>query len=292
MRFPLTKWATVTLLVLVLIGLGSLGFILWQRSQIPVAVPLADNHTPIIKTIGRSVNNWPIDVYTFGTGSTTLLFVGGIHGGYEWNSVLLAYQFIDYLSATSTAWPANLTIEVIPSLNPDGLHKIIGKAGRFVATDIPAGTSTAPGRFNGNNIDLNRNFDCRWVATSTWQNKKVSAGTAPFSEPEALALKNYVTADKPTTVIFWHSMSGTVYASECGQGILPETLNLMNLYASAAGYKTSQTFDSYTVTGDAEGWLASIGIPAITVELKTHETVEWDQNLAGLKTLFGYYGAK
>ena len=39
------------------------------------------------------------------------------------------------------------------------------------------------------------------------------------------------------------------------------------------------------MTGDAEGWLASIGVPAITVELSTHETIEWQKNLAGLTAL-------
>jgi hypothetical protein len=63
----------------------------------------------------------------------------------------------------------------------------------------------------------------------------------------------------------------------------------MNAYAGATGYKAVDTFDAYEVTGDAEGWLASIGIPAITVELKTHEAVEWDRNLAGIKAMFAYY---
>ncbi|MDA1334643.1 MAG: hypothetical protein O2794_01340 [bacterium] len=48
-------------------------------------------------------------------------------------------------------------------------------------------------------------------------------------------------------------------------------------------------FDAYEITGDAEGWLASINIPAITVELKTHETIEWSQNKAGIEALFKYY---
>jgi hypothetical protein len=63
----------------------------------------------------------------------------------------------------------------------------------------------------------------------------------------------------------------------------------MNTYAKAAGYPAVDTFDSYEITGDAEGWLASINIPAITVELKTHESVEWEKNLAGIKALFKYY---
>ena len=32
-----------------------------------------------------------------------------------------------------------------------------------------------------------------------------------------------------------------------------------------------------------------IGIPAITVELKTHDDIEWTRNLAGIKALFDYF---
>ncbi|KKT32826.1 MAG: Permease, partial [Candidatus Moranbacteria bacterium GW2011_GWF2_44_10] len=74
-----------------------------------------------------------------------------------------------------------------------------------------------------------------------------------------------------------HSQANAVYASECKNGILPKTLDIMNIYAHAAGYPAVKSFDAYAITGDAEGWLASINIPAITVELKTHETIEWDK---------------
>ncbi|MFZ2832253.1 MAG: hypothetical protein WAZ40_03815, partial [Minisyncoccia bacterium] len=78
----------------------------------------------------------------------------------------------------------------------------------------------------------------------------------------------------------------------CEKGILPETLTLMDIYADASGYRPIKTFDAYAVTGAGEDWLASIRIPAITVELKTHETVEWDQNLAGINALLKYYESK
>lgn len=142
---------------------------------------------------------------------------------------------------------------------------------------------------NADSVDLNRNFDCHWAATSTWQNKPESAGTAAFSEPEARALRDFIAKDAPVAVAFWHSASGTVYASECGKGVLPGTLAVMNAYARAAGYKTSAVFDAYPITGDSEGWLASIGIPAVTVELTTHTGVEFDKNLAGMKAVFALY---
>jgi hypothetical protein len=72
-------------------------------------------------------------------------------------------------------------------------------------------------------------------------------------------------------------------------GVLPETLTLVDIYAKASGYSAIKSFDQYEVTGDAEGWLASLNIPAITVELKTHEALDWEQNMAGLQALFKHY---
>lgn len=241
------------------------------------------------KVIGSSVEGRAIRAYVYGDGGTNLLFVGGIHGGYEWNSVMLAYQFMDYLEANPDVVPENMTVTVIPSANPDGLFEIVGSGARFALSDVPADTAVKVGRFNANDVDLNRNFDCKWQPESTWRGNVVSAGTAAFSEPEAKAIRDLVLADNPVAVVFWHSQSNAVYASECENGILPGTLALMNTYASAAGYPAVDTFDAYSVTGDAEGWLASIGIPAITVELSTHEAIEWDKNIAGTKALLTYY---
>lgn len=242
------------------------------------------------KIIGKSVEGRNIDAYVYGNGATHLMFVGGIHGGYEWNSVLLAYKFIDYLKANPNIIPKNLTIAVIPSANPDGVYRVIKKEGRFIAEDVPNDQKLAEsGRFNAHDVDLNRNFDCKWKPKGTWKSRVVSAGTGAFSEPETMAIRNFVSDFSPDSAIFWHSKAGTVYASKCEQGILPRTLEMMNIYARAAGYMAVKSFDAYEVSGDAEAWLASINIPAITVELETHETVEWERNFAGIKAILNYY---
>lgn len=90
-------------------------------------------------------------------------------------------------------------------------------------------------------------------------------------------------------MVFWHSQANAVYASECEAGVLPQTRIVMETYARAAGYPAVLSFDAYPVTGDAEGWLASIGIPAITVELANHTSLEWEKNLAGTQALFELY---
>ncbi len=288
MLFLPKKWNIAVAIVLVVIVILAILSLISKPVEISQPKPLTQ--IAVVKTIGTSVQGRHIESYTYGHGSNTLAFVGGMHGGYEWNSVLLAYQFMDYLKANPEAVPSNLTITVIPSINPDGVFEVTGKEGKFTVADVSTSTKIlATGRFNADNVDLNRNFDCKWQPKATWQSKTTSAGTSAFSEPESQAIKNFVVENKPAAVVFWHSQSNAVYASECKNGILPNTLGIMNAYAKAAGYPAVKAFDAYPVTGDAEGWLASINIPAITVELKTHDTIEWDKNLSGIKALFQYY---
>jgi hypothetical protein len=196
---------------------------------------------------------------------------------------------MDYLEAHPDVVPTDISVTVIPSANPDGVFKVIGKEGRFTNSDVPVGISTVPGRFNANNVDLNRNFDCKWQPKSTWQNKTVSAGSAAFSEPEALAIKNLMLEQRPVVAVFWHSQSGAVYASQCEDGILAGTLDSMNVYAHGSGYPAVKTFTAYETTGGADDWVASIGIPAFSVELTTHESIELEKNIAGVRALLDHY---
>lgn len=281
----------VAVLVVAIFSTGLLLFLIFKKksfSKIP-ATEKIENVGSVRTLVGKSVQGRNIEAYSYGNGEINILFVGGTHGGYEWNSVVLAYKLMDYLDLNPKIVPENLTVTIIPSLNPDGVFKIVGKEGRFLETDIPIGKPIAPGRFNANEVDLNRNFDCKWQPKSTWQQKEVSAGFKPFSEPETLAIKKFIEEKKPQAVVFWHSQGNAVYASECEKGIIPETLKIMNVYAKASGYPADPTYDAYETTGDADAWLAKIGIPAITVELKTHESIDWEQNLAGVRAILEHY---
>lgn len=289
------KRGLFALLGVALVALGLVWFLISRGGSAlaPVSVePTVTSSLPRHEVVGTTVEGRRIESYTYGQGETRLLFVGGIHGGYEWNSVVLAYDFMDYLDAApSGTIPANLAVTVIPSANPDGVFKVTGKEGRFAAEDVSKSqTVLESGRLNADKVDLNRNFDCKWQTKGTWKSRPVSGGAKAFSEPEASALRDYILASRPAAVLFWHSQANAVYASQCKGGILPETSAIMKAYSRAAGYPAVATFDAYAVTGAAEDWLASINIPAITVELKTHESVEWTKNLAGIKALFEYYG--
>ncbi len=240
--------------------------------------------------IGSSVEERDIVAYHYGTGEKEILFVGGIHGGYEWNTVLVAYELMNYLDKNPTAIPEGVKVTVIPVLNPDGLNKVVGTTGVFTKADVPTvSADTIPGRFNANNVDLNRNFDCDWQATGKWQNTNVSGGSKAFSEPESQAMKTYVEENEPTAVVVWYSAAGGVYASNCHNEVLPETKALTSLYAKASGYPAYESFDFYAITGDMVNWLAKNDVPAISVLLTTHDDVEWSKNKAGVDALLKYY---
>jgi len=241
-------------------------------------------------TIGTSADGRDITAYRFGTGEIELLFVGGIHGGYSWNTALVAYELVDYLEENPKVVPENVRVTVVPVLNPDGLEAVVGTDGRFAVTDVPSTRAeTVPGRFNANTVDLNRNFDCDWQESGMWQNTTVDGGSAAFSEPESQAIRDYVGETDPDAVVVWYSAAGGVFASSCHNDVLPETLALTNLYAEASGYPAYESFDFYAITGDMVNWLAREQIPAISVLLTTHSDTEWEKNRAGIDALLERY---
>ncbi len=240
--------------------------------------------------IGTSVEERPITAYHYGTGETELLFVGGIHGGYSWNTALVAYELMEYLEENPEVIPEEVSVTVIPVLNPDGLAKVVGTADVFEKSDVSTSQDViVSGRFNAHNVDLNRNFDCDWRSSGTWQNKTVSGGSKAFSEPESQAFEEYINSRRPDAVVVWYSASGGVFASNCHDEILEETTAITNVYSKASGYKAYENFDFYTITGDMVNWLAKSDIPAISVLLTTHTDMEWNKNRAGIEALFKHY---
>lgn len=276
------KKAAVAILALVVIALAAL-LVFGSRKtvEVPAPAPIIAA-TPVRKVIGKSVEGRQIESFTYGTGAKKIVFVGGIHGGYEWNSVALAREFMNYLTSHTSAIPANETVIIIPDLNPDAVYKVTGKTGNFDAADVSSDAKLlTSARFNANGVDLNRNFDCNWQPKSTWQSKTVSAGTSAFSEPEAVAFRDFVESENPDAVVFWHSQANAIYGSSCGEPVSSGTHALMSAYKKASGYEAHDAFGAYQTTGAAEDWLAKIGIPAITVELSSHASLDWDKNLAG-----------
>ena len=236
--------------------------------------------------LGLSTQGRPIEAYQIGNGEIRIAFIGGIHGGYEWNTILLAYRAIDYFAAHPDEVVDGISLIIVPAANPDGQHAVVGHDGRFSPDEVAA--DSLPGRFNGNGVDLNRNWACDWAPTAFLGEQEISAGLRPFSEVETRILRFFLTNPNMDAVIFWHSAKPGVFAGACGEP-LPDAEALAAIYAQAADYPLFDGFDDYPVTGDASDWLSGIGIPAITVELSSHTGTDWPQNLAAIRAVLGLF---
>lgn len=215
-----------------------------------------------------------IRVYRWGTGSATLAFVGGIHGGYEINTIELMNEAVLYFRANPEAIPDNVSLFIIPSLNPDGERRY--------RSDPQVRQNPGVARFNANGVDLNRNFDCKWQPESMWRSTRVSGGTSSFSEPETRAIRDFVDDYEIDAIIFYHSQGAWVATGVCSSAT-PLTKQFGRSVADAIrvyNYYTSGS--SYPVTGDSAGYFNSIGGIALEIELTNHQDIDWDINLRGM----------
>jgi hypothetical protein len=240
-----------------------------------------------VETLGESVEGRAIAVERLGDGSRHMLLVGGIHGGYEWNSILLARQVADHFRNEPRRLPGEFTLHVIDNMNPDGLARVTG--GTPIEDFDFSRANTVPGRFNARWVDLNRNWDDQWQPTSYWGPREVNAGSAPFSEPETRIVRDYIREIDPEVVVFFQSAAAGIWYSGAPDEWEPAR-RLAAAYGNAAGYRLPTGGDGpvdYEITGSASGYLYSRGIPTIVVELTTHQDTELDRNLAGLDALLG-----
>jgi hypothetical protein len=262
------------------------------RATLATPAPLSGTPSAAaVATIGVSYGGRPIEHHVFGDGPAHVAFVGAIHGGYEWNTANLAYAMIDYFERNPVAVPDAVTLHIVPVANPDGLARVApGWTTGPIPTPAGVISDTFTGRFNGRDVDLNRNWDCNWQPTGVWRDQVVDAGLAAFSEPETVALRDFFLEQPVQAVVLWHSAAGTVLAGTCAPDGHAPSRDLAEVYATAAGYPLQLAL-GYEINGDASDWLTTQGIPSIAIELTDHSRIEWDRNLAGTLAVLNHYAA-
>jgi hypothetical protein len=222
---------------------------------------------PDVFGYGQSVEGRTLTAHKIGNGLLVIMLVGGIHGGYEANTITLIDQFIIHFNNNPLDVLPNITLILVPSANPDG-----ATYGRSLT-----------GRFNANGVDLNRNWDCDWSSEAFFRDTPVYAGDSPFSEPESVALAALINDIRPSVVLFYHSAANGVYAGDCESGGVSAPMT--EILGRATGYPYGVEFTDYVVNGTASSWVDGLGIPSADVELSSADLTEFSRNLDGVKAL-------
>jgi predicted deacylase len=252
---------------------GSSSVILATASppSIPSTSPfVADNQI----VIGYSVAGRPLVVYQFGDGPLQRMIVAGIHGGNEYNTILLANKLIHYLNKRPEKIPKEVTLYILPALNPDGearSHNIYGRA-------------------NENGVDLNHNFPVAWQADwsrdGCWHYLKLSGGDRPASEPEAIALMGFLLSHKVEALISYHSAALGIFPG--GDPPDPTSQRLAEAVAAVSAYPYPPIATGCEMTGSLADWAAAQNIAALDVELTNHTDPDFKQNLQILRVLLDW----
>ncbi len=217
--------------------------------------------------VGESAGGRPIAAQRIGDGPVVVLLVGGVHGGWEANTVRLMNELIDHFQAQPGDLLPGVSLVIVPAMNPDG---------------VAVGNSLE-GRFNGNGVDLNRNWACGWQPEAVWREGPVDPGSGPMSEPETRAVAALVNRLSPTVALFYHSAANGIFAGDCARRTGEwRSGRMVAAYGEAANYPYAEAFSAYPVTGTAASWVDGLGIAAADVELSSATETQFERNLRGV----------
>jgi len=203
-----------------------------------------------------------LEFFRLGTGARWFVVIGAIHGGTECNTSGVVKGLADRIIDNPLLLPQDASLFVLPLSNPDGC---------ILKT-----------RANANGIDLNRNWDTDdWIADAEGPFGVISGsgGPTPFSEPETLALRDWLLSLRndpahkgPVRLISYHSAvppSGLTLPAY-HDGIKPERLSkeMALIYSEETGYPySSEWVGNYDITGELIHWAFDNQIVTIDVEL-------------------------
>lgn len=234
-----------------------------KRNVIVTSTAKTKSITPKYLTLGKTVQGRDITAIIYGSGAKRVLIFGGIHGDEQHTTVLARALAVNINSETL---PPNLTLVLVPDVNPDGLM--------------------ASKRVNANGVDINRNFPSKsWRPEYTEQ--RHYPGIKPSSEPETRAVLSLLESYPPHLVITLHAALGCVNWDGLPGAAPAQTLASVNGYPLCAtlGYETPGSL----------GILTGIDrqIPTVTIELRAKgATALVEENLPALLALLKQIAAK
>ena len=236
-----------------------------------------------LEEIGKSVEGRTIQALTVGTGKKQILMDASMHAREHMTTNVLmemidnySYHYIHnskFAGYNVRNVLDRVRITFVPMMNPDGVTLVQGgKVSTPRATLIKLnGGSTDFSRWKANisGVDLNRNWDVRWNGLPKLAPKwELAKGSKPFSEPETIALRDFVLEHPFKAYITYHS-SGQIMFWEYGNGKggKAKATALVRDISKVTGYsimKNSQT----SITAASEPWVGKKkDAPAVTMEI-------------------------
>ncbi len=209
-----------------------------------------------------------------------MVFINGCQHAREWVSpatvMYIAERLMEDYGSDQRVTDLLNSVEVViaPMVNPDG-YVYSWTNNRFWRKN----------RRGGYGVDLNRNWSWEWggLGSSGNTSSEVYRGTAPFSEPESAAIRDYVMpdADRMIASIDYHNYSQLILWPWGYDAVDPPPDDLARFQTISFGmrdeilnsggvpYTPMAGYDLYAAAGTAQDWFYGEGTAmALTIELR------------------------
>ena len=163
-------------------------------------------------------------------------------------------------SKTNSAIKDSLTreITIVPMVNPDGaMHDIKGRRYKMWRKNMRKERNNLYG------VDLNRNYGYQWGGggSSSSRNSDIYRGPKPFSEPETIAIKEFLEENTHIKIVLsYHTFSELIlypwgHKNEGVGGKDQKVFETMARKMSTwTGYTPQRSSDLYVASGDTCDW--------------------------------------
>ncbi|MEK3869475.1 MULTISPECIES: M14 family metallopeptidase [unclassified Paenibacillus] len=236
------------------------------------------------RNIGHSVMGKPLPELRVGQGNKRVHANGAFHAN-EWITTPVLIKFLNHYSLALTnntgirglqMWPyyEAATLSVVPMVNPDGVDLVINglpeqEPYRSNVLSYNNGSTDFQGwKANIRGVDLNDQFPALWereVARNPQERgPRDYGGTAPLTEPEAIAMAELTRESDFARVLAFHTQGEVIYwGFENLEPPYAETI--VNEFARVSGYEPVRYVESYA--GYKDWFIQDWRRPGFTVEL-------------------------
>lgn len=250
-------------------------------------IALLNKQFPFVETgsIGTSVMGKPLHYLRMGQGSRHIHVNASVHAN-EWLTTAVVMRFIEEYARAYSAhtpwhrfdpqrWMKETTLWVVPMVNPDGVELVQeGVVNQHPHADQLLAWNAGRAHFthwkaNIRGVDLNDQFPAHWEEEAarrgiTLPGPRDYAGTAPLSEPEALALAEWTEQHEFDVVVSLHSQGQEIYWNY--RDLEPrESAPLSRRLAKVSGYKAVKLGGSDA--GYKDWFIQEFRKPGFTVEV-------------------------
>ncbi|RRJ65667.1 LysM peptidoglycan-binding domain-containing protein [Paenibacillus oralis] len=236
------------------------------------------------RNIGNSVMGKALPELRIGKGNKRVHANGAFHAN-EWITTPVLIKFLNHYSLALTnntgirglqMWPyyEAATLSIVPMVNPDGVDLVINglpeqEPYRSNVLSYNNGSTDFQGwKANIRGVDLNDQFPALWEREAARNPQEPGprdyGGTAPLTEPEAIAMADLTRESDFARVLAFHTQGEVIYwGFENLEPPYAETI--VNEFARVSGYEPVRNIESYA--GYKDWFIQDWRRPGFTVEL-------------------------